>query len=87
MEDKYVLVTWPSSQIFMDYPWFRKECIMYNAFDEQEYLDSAYFIPEDRYNEVKGITDEVELLKRRIEIYESSLRRLRDIVIEIKKMI
>lgn len=56
MPDKYVLVTWPESQTFMNFPWFRKECILHNAFEGQEYLDSAYFIPEERYKEVKAGT-------------------------------
>ena len=50
--DKYILVPWPESQDYMEYSWFRKEAILYQAMDEQEYLDSAYFIPEHRLEEI-----------------------------------
>ncbi len=46
--DKYILIPWPESQDYMEQPWFRKEAILYQPMDEQEYLDSAYFIPENR---------------------------------------
>ena len=53
--DKYILVPWPESQDFMGQPWFRKEAILYQSMDEQEYLDSAYFIPEYRIEEIEEI--------------------------------
>ena len=46
--DKYILILWSESQDYMEYSWFRKEAILYQASDEQEHLDSAYFIPEHR---------------------------------------
>ena len=45
---KYVLVTWPISQKFMD----RHDCFMCYAgreFDDPA-LDGAYFVPEDVYD-------------------------------------
>lgn len=47
---KYILVLWPESQMLMEEFWFN-ECILYQAFDNQEHLDSAYFVPEERYNQ------------------------------------
>ena len=44
---KYVLVTWPTSQIFMN----RHDCFMCYAgkeFDDPA-LDGAYFVPENVY--------------------------------------
>lgn len=52
---KYILVQWPDSQILMDYPWF-DECILMN--DENhlsEIGSSAYFVPENRYNELSDV--------------------------------
>ena len=48
---KYVLILWPEVQELMEYPWFRQECYLLNAFEEQAYYYSAYFVPEERYNE------------------------------------
>lgn len=50
MEEKYVLVCWPESQILMEQEWF-DECILIN---EEPLLSqvgsSAYFVPENRYD-------------------------------------
>lgn len=46
MEDNYILVRWPESQIFMGEPWFREEAIF--AGKEDRFGSSAYFIPENR---------------------------------------
>ena len=50
---KYILVEWPEIQTLMEYDWFQREAILMN---DPEFLNeigsSAYFIPEDRYNEV-----------------------------------
>lgn len=48
IEEVYVLVTWPDVQNLMEEEWFRKECILYQSFDGQEYLASAYFVPLGR---------------------------------------
>jgi hypothetical protein len=51
--EKYVLVTWPQSQMLMEEEWFDAECILMN---DENYLDeigsSAYFVPEYRYVEL-----------------------------------
>ena len=48
---KYILVPWPESQLLMEQKWFN-ECILMN---DEQHLDevgsSAYFVPEERYNE------------------------------------
>ena len=50
--DKYILITWPESQMLMEEDWFDEECILMN---DETHLDnigsSAYFVPEDRYTE------------------------------------
>lgn len=51
---KYVLVTWPESQMLMEHDWFN-ECILMN--DENHLEDvgsSAYFVPEERIDELKN---------------------------------
>jgi hypothetical protein len=48
----YVLVSWPESQILMEYDWF-DECILMN--DENHLADigsSAYFVPFERWKEL-----------------------------------
>jgi len=51
--DKYILVRWPKVQDMMEESWFRSECYLLQAFDDQEHIDSAYFVPEERYNQFK----------------------------------
>lgn len=50
--EKFVLVTWPESQNLMEQDWF-DECILMN---DDNHLDeigsSAYFVPEERYEEL-----------------------------------
>ena len=50
--DEYILITWPDSQVLMDYEWF-DECILMN---DEKHLDnigsSAYFIPKNRLQEL-----------------------------------
>jgi len=48
----YVLVLWPEVQELMEYEWFRPECYLHQAFDDQEYHDSAYFVPLDRMMDI-----------------------------------
>jgi hypothetical protein len=54
MEEKFVLVQWPESQILMEQTWF-DECILMN---DENHLDnigsSAYFVPESRLQELKS---------------------------------
>jgi hypothetical protein len=49
----YVLVIWPEVQELMEFEWFREECILYQAFDEQKHLSSAYFVPLKRIIELE----------------------------------
>lgn len=45
----YVLVTWPESQLLMEYEWF-DECILINEEKEIDLFGpSAYYVPEDLY--------------------------------------
>jgi hypothetical protein len=48
----YVLISWPESQILMEYDWFN-ECILMN---DENYLESigssAYFVPFERWKEL-----------------------------------
>lgn len=53
VDELYVLIKWPFVQDLMNYDWFRTECLLYQAFEEQEHLDSAYFVPLKRLYEVK----------------------------------
>ncbi|WP_462265122.1 hypothetical protein [Mucilaginibacter sp.] len=53
-DDLYVLVRWPEVQELMEHNWFRSECLLYNPFDDQVYLDSAYFVPAVRLAELKA---------------------------------
>ncbi|SDP85888.1 hypothetical protein SAMN05428975_3076 [Mucilaginibacter sp. OK268] len=54
VDELYVLIKWPFVQDLMNYEWFRSECLLYQAFEEQEHLDSAYFVPLKRLYEVKN---------------------------------
>jgi hypothetical protein len=42
LEDAYVLVMWPESQMFMEEDWFHEEAILEN---EGNFGSAAYFIP------------------------------------------
>lgn len=53
VDELYILVKWPFVQDLMEYSWFKSECLLYNAFEEQEDIDSAYFVPLKRIYEVK----------------------------------
>lgn len=53
MEEKYILVCWPESQILMEQIWF-DECFLMNDENHlQEIGSSAYFVPENRLNELQ----------------------------------
>lgn len=52
MEQKYILVQWPQSQLFMEHPRF-DECYLVQPLEHQPQYSSAYFIPEDLYEELK----------------------------------
>lgn len=54
VDELYVLVKWPFVQDLMEEVWFRSECVLYQAFDDQEHLDSAYFVPLNRIYEFRS---------------------------------
>jgi hypothetical protein len=50
--EKYVLVTWPQSQMLMEEEWFDAECILMNDENHLEEIgSSAFFVPQERYEE------------------------------------
>ena len=58
MEEKYILVCWPESQILMEQIWF-DECILMNDENHLQEIGSfAYFVPENRHNELSSQTYE-----------------------------
>lgn len=59
IDDLYILVKWPWVQELMEYDWFRQECLLHQAFDDQEYLSSAYFVPVARLMEIDKYKTEV----------------------------
>ena len=48
---KYVLVSWPEVQLFMDHPRW-SECIFCTETAEHPCPDNSYMIPEEIYEEV-----------------------------------
>lgn len=53
MEDKYVVVTWPDIQYFMDKEGFKENSYLIN--DEKgldDFGSSAYFVKESWYNKM-----------------------------------
>lgn len=51
MNTKYILVSFPEIQDFMDNPRF-SECIFCTEIEGHPCEDSTYAVPEDLYNEV-----------------------------------
>ena len=60
LKDVFVLIRWPFVQELMEYEWFRPECRLRHAFEDQEYLSSAYFVPLSRLLEVGQYMDGAE---------------------------
>lgn len=52
METKYILVTFPKIQDFMEHPRF-DECIFCMEIEGHPCPDSSYMVPEDLYYEVE----------------------------------
>jgi hypothetical protein len=48
MSEEYILILFPEVQEYMTEKWFRQECYLCQAFEDQEHIDSAYFVPKDR---------------------------------------
>lgn len=52
--EKYVIICWPDSQEIMDKDWYN-ECHLINDEHGLElYGSSAYFVPEERFEELKA---------------------------------
>ena len=51
MSEEYILIPFPEVQEYMTEKWFRQECYLCQAFEDQEHIDSAYFVPKDRVEE------------------------------------
>ena len=50
--EKFILISWPESQILMEQEWF-DECILMNDENHLENIgSSAYFVPEERMKEL-----------------------------------
>lgn len=50
--EKFILISWPESQILMEQEWF-DECILMNDENHLENIgSSAYFVPEERIKEL-----------------------------------
>ena len=50
--EKFILISWPKSQILMEQEWF-DECILMNDENHLENIgSSAYFVPEERMKEL-----------------------------------
>lgn len=69
MEDSYVLVKWPESQLFMECDWFRDEAILALGHEDQT-GSSAYFIPESRFLDNSYIEQKVAELCSKYEVSE-----------------
>ena len=54
--DKYILITWPESQVLMDEEWFDNERFLASMDrPSQEWVgSSAYFVPEHRLEELEN---------------------------------
>jgi hypothetical protein len=53
IESVYVLIEWPWVQELMEHEWFRNECYLHQAFEDQPHLDSAYFVPLVRLRQLQ----------------------------------
>ena len=51
MSEEYILILFPEVQEYMTEKWFRQECYLCQSFEDQEHIDSAYFVPKDRVKE------------------------------------
>jgi hypothetical protein len=48
LENVYLLVKWPESQVIMDEEWFDKECHLADSERDSDIGNSAYFVPMRR---------------------------------------
>jgi hypothetical protein len=68
-EKEYLLVLWPWCQELMKYDWFRKECYLLLASDDQEQFDGAYFVPKHRLEKIK---DELQFMQQLYDVIRRS---------------
>lgn len=50
---EYILVKFPEIQGYMHFDWFRAECYLCQAHNDQKHHDQSYFIPKKRYMEIE----------------------------------
>lgn len=68
MTNYYVLIEWPQVQDLMEYDWFREECYLLQAAPWQDHIDSAYFVPKDRLDELNNQVDvESEIISENLQ--------------------
>lgn len=68
MKDKYILTEWPESQDFVGNP----ECYLVHSLDHNErQLDSAYFVPEDLFIDLKSNNKEITDITQYHEQYKT----------------
>jgi hypothetical protein len=54
----YELVRWPEVQRLTELPWFREECYLLQALSDQKHIDSAWFVPKQRLDELQKMDTE-----------------------------
>lgn len=57
---KYILVSWPEIQLFMNHPRW-SDCIFCMDIEGHPCLDSSYMIPEEIYKEVNNFKEDISL--------------------------
>ena len=53
IEEVYILIQLPFIQELMEYDWFDAECFLHQALENQDHLDSAYFVPLLRLQQIQ----------------------------------
>ena len=54
---EYILVLFPDVQVYMEEKWFKEECYLCQPSEDQERIDSAYFVPKDRIDDNNGVNN------------------------------
>lgn len=75
MKTKYILIQWPESQDVMEQEWFENEC---SLADNELFGDAAYFVPEKRYNQMKGIREYRFDIRELIQIDDGTINTIKD---------
>lgn len=71
MEKKYILVSWPEIQEFMEHPRWN-ECVFCIQIEHHPCESSTYAIPEDLYNEVYNIKKDIVLTSEDIQVIKDA---------------